>query len=298
MDLTAATTRLPGCSNPRVVACAPVGACALLCAGGLTLFSCATPRTVCPIGTELARRIYSGGAEVEWCGRPDGVRQGPETRYYESGTELVSGAYVDGAQSGVWRYRFNDGRNWRAERWDDGALVQRTIDPAVARMSAAELDALGPTRSGIIKLASHDPLIGRQARDLEGRIFVSYFASGRPRVAGSYDLEGLRVGIWRFWFEDGRPAREIEYLSGVRERGAREWYPGGGPAAEGGYLAGERDGRWRFWDERGRSTLDVIYEDGVRVAPPAAVVPAASAAPVISPPAAVAPPAGPAVPSP
>ena len=74
---------------------------------------CATARTTCPLGTELSRRIYSGGAEAEYCHRPDGIRQGPETRYYESGAEHVSGEYVDGTQSGVWRYRFSNGRNWR-----------------------------------------------------------------------------------------------------------------------------------------------------------------------------------------
>jgi antitoxin component YwqK of YwqJK toxin-antitoxin module len=240
----------------------------VLLAAWCVLGACATPGTLCPDGTTLTRRIYSGGAETEWCRRPDGARQGPERRYYESGVELASGDYVDGAQSGVWRYRFNNSRNWRAERWDDGALVQATIDPAVARMSPDELAALGPTTSGIIKLAAHDPLPGSETRDAPGATFVSRFSNGRPQVAGSYDALGLRMGIWRFWFEDGRPAREIEFLGGVREHAAREWYPGGNPAAEGFYVAGARDGRWRFWDQRGQLTADVFYRDGARVSAP------------------------------
>ncbi len=229
--------------------------------------ACATPRTVCPPGTALGRQIYSGGAEAEWCRRPDGARQGPETRYYENGFEMVSGEYVDGAQSGVWRYRFNDGHNWRAERWDDGALIQVTLDPAVARLQPAELERLGPTVSGIIKLASHDPVPGREVREAPGSTFVGHFPNGRPRVAGSYDAVGLRTGIWRFWFEDGRPEREVEFIDGVRERGVREWHRNGAPAADGLYRAGVRDGRWRFWDERGALTADVWYRDGIRGAP-------------------------------
>ena len=200
-------------------------------------------------------------------GVPTAHDKGPETRYYESGAELASGAYLDGAQSGVWRYRFNNGRNWRAERWDDGALIQMTVDPLVARMSSAELEALGPTSSAIIKLASHDPILGRQARDASVAAFVGRFANGRPHVAGSYDAQGLRVGVWRFWFEDGRPEREIEFLGGIRERAVREWHPSGTQAVEGFYSAGVRDGRWRFWDERGRLTAEIWYRDGVRVAP-------------------------------
>ena len=230
--------------------------------------ACVAGRTTCPLGTALAREVYSGGAEAEWCRRPDGARQGPETRFYESGAELASGGYVDGAQSGIWRYRFNNGHNWRAERWDDGALIQLTIDPSVNRMSPGELEALGPTSSGIIKLASHDPIPGREARETTDATFVSRFPNGRPSVAGSYDSAGLRTGVWRFWFEDGRPSRELEYLDGVRERAAREWHPNGTQAADGRYVAGRRDGRWQFWDERGRLTAEVFYRDGVPVSPP------------------------------
>ena len=232
---------------------------------------CATPRTTCPLGTNLARQVFSGGAEAEWCVRPDGARQGPETRFYESGAELLSGTYVDGAQSGVWRYRFNDGRNWRAERWQDGALLQTTVDPAVARLSPAEMEALGPTTSGIIKLASHDPIPGRETREAPGSSFVSHFPNGRPHVAGGYDREGLRVGAWRTWSEDGRPALEIEYLGGVREGGAREWHPNGAPAAEGRYLAGAREGSWRFWDDRGQLTGEILYRNGTPAAPVAPI---------------------------
>jgi antitoxin component YwqK of YwqJK toxin-antitoxin module len=239
-----------------------------LFATGAVLVGCATARTTCPMGTALARRIYSGGGEAEYCRRPDGVRQGPEVRYYESGAEHVAGEYVDGAQSGVWRYRFSNGRNWRAERWEDGALVTKTVDPAVARLSPGELEALGPTTSMIIKLASRDPRLFRESRAVGEANFVQRYDSGRLRVAGDYDADGLRVGIWRFWYEDGRLAREIEYLGGVREHAAREWHPNGAPAAEGFYVAGEREGRWRWWDTRGQPTGEAAYAAGARVGPP------------------------------
>jgi hypothetical protein len=236
------------------------------------LAGCATARTTCPLGTALARGFYSGGGETEYCRRPDGVRQGPEVRYYESGAEHVAGEYVDGAQSGVWRYRFSNGRNWRAERWDDGALVSKTVDPAVARMSPEEREALGPTSSMIIKTASTDPRLARESR-AGGRTFVQHFGNGRPRIAGDYDADGLRSGVWRFWTEDGRLAREIEFLAGVREHAAREWHPGGAPAAEGFYVAGEREGRWRWWNAQGQLTGEAAYSAGARVTAPAAPAP-------------------------
>jgi len=223
--------------------------------------ACATvpPVVPCPAGTHLSRLVYAGGGEAEWCRRADGARQGPETRFYESGTPSLSGEYSDGALSGVWRYRFNDGRNWRADRWEDGALVDKTVDPAVAAMTPAELAKLGPMTSGIIKLASHDALTGQESQERGGGMFVAHHPNGRPRVAGRYDADGLRTGVWRFWYEDGRPARELEFFAGVRERGAREWHPNGRLAAEGSYTAGERDGRWRFWDPEGHLAKEVVY---------------------------------------
>jgi antitoxin component YwqK of YwqJK toxin-antitoxin module len=229
------------------------------------VLGCATGRTNCPVGTDLARQIYSGGAEAEYCRRPDGVRQGPEVQYYESGAEHVSGEYADGAQTGVWRFRFSNGRNWRAERWDDGALVGKTIDPAVASMSPEQLAALGPTSSNIIKLTSHDPRTYRETRERGGGTFVVRYDNGRPRVAGDYDADGLRIGVWRFWSEDGKLAREVEYLAGVREHAAREWHPNGAPAVEGFYIAGEREGRWRWWDTNGRLTRELAYSAGTLV---------------------------------
>jgi hypothetical protein len=237
------------------------GGLALVAVIGATA-ACATapPVVPCPAGARLARHVFAGGGEAEWCHRPDGARQGPESRFYESGALSLSGEYSDGALTGVWRYRFNDGRNWRADRWEDGALVDKTVDPSVARMSPAELARLGPTTSGIIKLASHDALTAEQAVERGGATFVAHHPNGRPRVAGRYDADGLRTGVWRFWYEDGRPARELEFFAGVRERGAREWHPNGKLAAEGSYAAGERQGRWRFFDPQGRLTSELDYD--------------------------------------
>ncbi|HSS38527.1 MAG TPA: hypothetical protein VLT58_07145 [Polyangia bacterium] len=220
----------------------------------LAVASCATSRTLCPFDTTVARHVYSGGGDAQWCRRADGVRQGPESRIYENGVEWVSGAYVDGAQSGLWRYRFNDGRNWRAERWDDGALLAVTVDPAVARMTPSELAAVGPTTSGVIKLAARDAIATTGVNPI-----VAHYADGAPRLAGAYDAEGLRTGIWRFWHPNGRLAREIEFAGGVRDRGAREWYENGVPAADGFYAEGVRDGHWRFWDAAGRLVREIDY---------------------------------------
>src|SRR3982751_81910 len=58
----------------RFVACA-----------ALAVLACAQSfQAVCPQGTAARRRVFSGGAETEWCYREDGVRQGPRSEEHTS----------------------------------------------------------------------------------------------------------------------------------------------------------------------------------------------------------------------
>jgi antitoxin component YwqK of YwqJK toxin-antitoxin module len=232
------------------------------------LLSVGTPgctgfQTECPLGTEAQRRIYSGGAETEWCHRADGVRHGPEARYYESGAPMIGGGYFDGVRQGEWRYLTHDGLVWRRDRWEDGALVDKHVDQAGAPSNAAPGDVLAPTNSMVIKLASADPLLGRASRADELPPFAAWYANGKPRLLGRYDHEGLRTGTWWFWYEDGQVARQVDYDAGVRHRTFREWHTGGVSKTDGFYINGERDGHWRRWDGQGRLVADQEYGHGM-----------------------------------
>jgi len=94
---------------------------------------------------------------------------------------------------------------------------------------------------------------------------AAHHPNGQPRLAGQYDGEGLRTGVWRWWYADGHPAQEMGYLAGVREGSARAWHPNGMPAADGVYRAGEREGRWRWWDPSGRWLGESLYEAGRKI---------------------------------
>jgi antitoxin component YwqK of YwqJK toxin-antitoxin module len=224
---------------------------------------CTTIQTECPLGTEVRRRIYSGGAESEWCHRADGVHQGPEVRYYESGARMIEGAYLDGARQGEWRYTTHDGLLWRRDRWEDGALVEKHVEQPLARPDATPADVLAPTDSMVIKLASADPTLGRASRAAELPPFAAWYANGKPRLLGHYDGEGLRMGTWWFWYEDGQVARQVDYDAGVRHRTFREWHGSGRSKTDGFYLDGERDGHWRRWDGQGRLLADQEYGHGM-----------------------------------
>jgi hypothetical protein len=229
-------------------------AAAVLACGG-----CYQMRTVCPTGTEGRRRVFSGGAESEWCRRDDGVHQGPEVRYFEIGAPMLAGAFVDGVRHGEWHYFTTDGRTWRRDRWEDGAMIVSKVELPQRPPNGEDLDVLAPTESNIIKLASADPGLGRTERAADLPAFAAWYAGGKPRVLGRYDREGLRTRAWLFWHEGGGLAREVTYDGGVRHGPFREWHANGRPKTDGAYADGERDGRWRRWDEGGRPVADQIY---------------------------------------
>ncbi len=235
-------------------------------AGVAWLTGCATARTTCPLGTELARRIFSGGGEANIATAPTASARGAETRYYESGAEHVAGEYVDGTQSGVWRYRFNNGRNWRAERWDDGALVSKTIDPRsphVARGARrAGADQLEHHQAGVARSA-HWPRSARAPRRRLRRALRQRAAARRRRLRRRRPARR----DWRFWYEDGHLAREIEYLAGVRERAAREWHPNGAPAVEGSTSRANVRAAGAGGTRRGQLQRGEVGRTGRRAAP-------------------------------
>jgi antitoxin component YwqK of YwqJK toxin-antitoxin module len=230
------------------------------------LWACAEIQVVCPEGTGPRRRVFSGGAEAEWCNRPDGVRQGLEVRYYEIGAKMLEGAYLDGARFGEWHYYTNEGIAWRRDRWEDGALVEKKIEPPPRGANEAAFDPTAPTSSLIVSFGSSDPTLGRKIRAEELPVFAVWYANGKPRVLGHYDRDGFRTRAWSFWHEGGALAREVTYDAGVRHGAFREWHENGQPKTDGEYDDGERDGRWQRWDATGKLVSDQTYAHGM-VAP-------------------------------
>jgi antitoxin component YwqK of YwqJK toxin-antitoxin module len=246
-----------------VAACLAAGVAAGLAA-------CSHAQTVCPRGAALARRIYTGGGESEWCRRDsDRVRQGAEVRYYESGVKLMEGLYVDGVQHGTWRYYWNTGEMWREESWNDGELVAQKIVTRAAKLSAAQHGELGFSGPGAaVKIAAYDSLFRHRQQEQEARSFSERYPDGKPRVLGRYDGDGARWGMWWFWYPNGQLAREVEYDAGVRNRGFREWYDTGHARTDGEFLAGRKESHWRRWDAAGHLSEDNFFHDGARMTPP------------------------------
>jgi hypothetical protein len=60
-------------------------------------------------------------------------------------------------------------------------------------------------------------------------------------------------GVWRRWYENGRPLSEGPYRDGVPDGAWRFWYGSGQIREAGEYRGGARRGRWRQWSVNGHA---------------------------------------------
>ena len=139
--------------------------------------------------------------------------------------------------------------------------------PSSARRTAAS--SASPARASSASRASIPGCAGTSRSKRRGRS-ATVARGGKPRALGRYDGDGARWGVWWFWYPNGQLAREVEYESGVRTHGYREWYEDGHCCrTDGSYLGGRKDSHWRrSLDPNGRLVEDEEYRDG-RPLPPA-----------------------------
>ncbi|HUE70808.1 MAG TPA: hypothetical protein VMP01_07950 [Pirellulaceae bacterium] len=131
--------------------------------------------------------------------------------------------------------------------------------------------------------------------------WVTYFPTGHKAAEGKMH-SGVKVGLWRTWYEDGTPASEVTYadrpvegcdpfrlvkgpwiasggVSGYsvqkildphidcrtsRKGPIKAWYPNGQLRYEGQNRADKQEGLWKYYDEQGRLTASGPYRAGKR----------------------------------
>lgn len=117
---------------------------------------------------------------------------------------------------------------------------------------------------------------------------------------------GKPTGVWRSWYENGKPRTECYYFGPQVERtmtfwredgkltaqgpardGARLgvwrfWWSNGQLAEQGEYRGGLREGVWTAWSEDGERRYERVYEKNVRVSQ-RELEPAPAAAPIAPP---------------
>ena len=213
------------------------------------------PVLECPSGTTRRSFTFSDGGVSEWCARANNVRQGPARSYYFNGQLVLSGEFVDGAAHGSVVYYLNDGTVWRRDVWDEGALLSKWLNPETMALSLDQLERRGAVGGGndvgaaiICGPGDNRP----ECRPMPRSPVLVLRHQGEQRRARGRVSEGLRTGLWAFWYPSGALAKRAEFGGGYLSGSYQEWYENGRPSAEGQDLSGEKVGLWLYWSRTGK----------------------------------------------
>lgn len=137
--------------------------------------------------------------------------------------------------------------------------IHKLIHPGVLGMLALAL--LGST-AAVAQAVHPDDLEQREGRYYEKGSAEPY--SGKVedpgQVAGQME-DGLRVGRWTGWHENGKQAWVSEFEEGIARYHAM-WYPDGRERFEGHYVEGRPDGLHTAWSESGQKISERSYRQG------------------------------------
>lgn len=70
------------------------------------------------------------------------------------------------------------------------------------------------------------------------------------------------ANVLRTYFADGSPWSEVHYLAGRPYGRATTWHENGKKAREGNYVDGHKDGLWQVWNPDGQIVVEIVYERG------------------------------------
>ena len=256
--------------------------------------------------------------------RPDGFWRS----YYENGQLESEGRIEEGYLSGTWKFYFDNGQvasvnefkaeneSFIREAWDpegnqivkDGYGIYRNYSEDGQIITEGRIEAgvkvrkwttyfengsikeEGIYEKDVYKVINYWDYEGNQIVTDGNGLYVDYYADNRSVAAEGKIEDGLREGVWKFYFEGtGIVSQESEYSSGAMTGTQNSYYQNGMLFCSGSMLNDQQDGQWNwyyedgtpmslvnfnegqkygkqiFWDEFGEKTKEEYYEDGVLV---------------------------------
>lgn len=166
-------------------------------------------------------------------------RTGSWTFYFQSGGIEQRGNFERGRYHGSWTWYYSNGNVWREERYfngrEDGEFVEYDV-------------------SGNI-LTKGNYISGEK----EGEWI---YQVGDHEERGTY-LIGLREGIWKYYYKNGKLKYEGLYSQGNPDKRHKYYYPSGTLKEEQYYELGIREKNWKKYDEEGNMVMTITYRNNV-----------------------------------
>ena len=212
-----------------------------------------------------ATSFYPDGAKQYTGTYTAGKRTGIHTTFYHNGQKETEYAYQDGKANGPFAEWWPDGTMKRKATETDDLItgVDSSWDANGALANVARYDAKGRT-SGIqtsfvdgrpyaeleytndllmrYRYIGADGVVLSQGDRKKGKFqYAAYTERDQLRSQGSYLDEGLKDGVWKYFYPDGALNSEENYVKGRMQGMQRDYYKNGKVRIEYDYGNGDAD---------------------------------------------------------
>lgn len=89
----------------------------------------------------------------------------------------------------------------------------------------------------------------------------AYYLNGRLYSEGIVK-NGKEDGLWIYWHDNGKKAREGNFVQGKREGIHKYWFLNGRMRGEGSFKNDKYDGKWLMYKEDSQEVVEQVYKNG------------------------------------
>lgn len=93
---------------------------------------------------------------------------------------------------------------------------------------------------------------------------IRFWETGRIYAKGNIQ-NGLRQGLWTFWYRSGKKQMAGAYTDGVKQHEWTKWWENGKKASQGDFIDGKMHGLWTDWFDNGEIAQQSHWANGQRV---------------------------------
>jgi antitoxin component YwqK of YwqJK toxin-antitoxin module len=168
---------------------------------------------------------------------------GTYKEYYPNGQLFAEGTYRRGRQHGEWTYYFDNGKVNRKASFKDGKPDgPRDVFRADGTLSAKRGFADG----------------------LRDGDWITYDATGKNPTAEEHYVKGKADGVWKYWYPNGKQARQMSFKEGKKHGVYLEWDEKGEKRLEVNFADDKQHGTTTRWYPDGRKIVQQ-YDNGKMV---------------------------------
>lgn len=204
---------------------------------------------------------YENGSVLSQGTYLNGKENGLWTYYHENGEKLLLAHYAAGIEKGAWLWYYDTGVLMRKGYYTNGLFDSTWLNYNEAGILVDSSNYVLGRQHGAYK-SFHDNgqlyEVGAYDRDLKVGDWTIFYENGNLNSAGAF-VEGEISGLWRFNNPDGTPSQEVEYLENEKASIRSLW----GLAGEA--LITNGTGTYILYAEDGKILREGRIENGIKV---------------------------------